>query len=211
LNQTRLSAAAGGVGLAQACLDVATQYCNERKQFGQPIAQFQLVQQRLARMWVALSNCLRIVYGDWLAGRSLRESVADVCAGKLYCAEMGAFVALSDPHPGGGVEEYGRAAGADISSSSRRRHRTGSDLRSRRNCWREDYHARDLAPCWSDGSAKRTPEQLDNRRARHTRRRSQKRKPKRRRKTARLRAALKHKARKKQERKSGHKRVKGGA
>jgi len=40
LAQTRLSAAAGGVGLAQACLDVVTKYAMEREQFGQPIAIF---------------------------------------------------------------------------------------------------------------------------------------------------------------------------
>ncbi|HIC85427.1 MAG TPA: acyl-CoA dehydrogenase, partial [Desulfobacterales bacterium] len=37
LNQTRLSAAAGGVGVAQACLDIVTTYCQEREQFGKPI------------------------------------------------------------------------------------------------------------------------------------------------------------------------------
>src|SRR4029450_6544964 len=84
-------------------------YAKTRTQFGQPIAQFQLVQQRLARLWGALSNCRRIVYADWIAGRSLRESVADVCAGKLYCAEMGTFVAFEAIHilaGNGYMEEY---------------------------------------------------------------------------------------------------------
>ena len=42
LNQTRLSCAAGGVGLAQACLDTAVKYCNEREQFGQQVGKFQM-------------------------------------------------------------------------------------------------------------------------------------------------------------------------
>jgi alkylation response protein AidB-like acyl-CoA dehydrogenase len=96
-------------GIAERCFEIARDYAKNRTQFGQPIAQFQLVQQRLARMWVAVSNCRRIVYADWLAGRTLRESVADVCAGKLYCAEMGTFVAFEAIHilaGNGYMEEY---------------------------------------------------------------------------------------------------------
>jgi len=96
-------------GIAERCFEIARDYAKTRTQFGQPIAQFQLVQQRLARMWVALSNCRRIVYADWLAGRSLHESVADVCAGKLYCAEMGTFVAFEAIHilaGNGYMEDY---------------------------------------------------------------------------------------------------------
>ena len=96
-------------GIAERAFEIARDYAKSRTQFGQPIAQFQLVQQRLARMWVALSNCRRIVYADWLAGRAMRESVADVCAGKLYCAEMGTFVAFEAIHilaGNGYMEEY---------------------------------------------------------------------------------------------------------
>jgi alkylation response protein AidB-like acyl-CoA dehydrogenase len=112
--KSSLAAERGGLsvlsyGIAERCFEIAREYAKTRTQFGQPIAQFQLVQQRLARMWVALSNCRRIVYADWLAGRALRESVADVCAGKLYCAEMGTFVAFEAIHilaGNGYMEEY---------------------------------------------------------------------------------------------------------
>ena len=112
--KSSLAAERGGLsvlsyGIAERCFEIARDYAKTRTQFGQPIAQFQLVQQRLARMWVALSNCRRIVYADWLAGRALRESVADVCAGKLYCAEMGTFVAFEAIHilaGNGYMEEY---------------------------------------------------------------------------------------------------------
>jgi alkylation response protein AidB-like acyl-CoA dehydrogenase len=96
-------------GIAERCFEIARDYARERHQFGQPIANFQLVQGRLARMYVALSNCRRIVYADWIAGRALKESLADVCAGKLYCAEMGTFVAFEAIHilaGNGYMEEY---------------------------------------------------------------------------------------------------------
>ena len=97
------------LGIAERCFEIARDYAKSRRQFGEPIANFQLVQQRLARMYVALSNCRRIVYADHVAGRKVRESVADVCAGKLYCAEMGTFVAFEAIHilaGNGYMEEY---------------------------------------------------------------------------------------------------------
>ena len=48
LNQTRLSCAAGGLGIAQASLDAAVKYCNERSQFGQRIGEFQMNQDMIA-------------------------------------------------------------------------------------------------------------------------------------------------------------------
>jgi glutaryl-CoA dehydrogenase (non-decarboxylating) len=50
LISTRLSAAAGAVGTCQAALDEAVKYANERRQFGKPIAEFQMVQEVIARM-----------------------------------------------------------------------------------------------------------------------------------------------------------------
>ena len=112
--KSSLAAERGGLsvlsyGIAERCFEIARDYATTRTQFGQPIASFQLVQQRLARMYVALSNSRRIVYADYLAGRALQESVADVCAGKLYCAEMGTFVAFEAIHilaGNGYMEEY---------------------------------------------------------------------------------------------------------
>jgi len=50
LTSTRLSAGAGAVGTCQAAVDEAVKYANERQQFGQPISQFQMVQEVVARM-----------------------------------------------------------------------------------------------------------------------------------------------------------------
>jgi len=112
--KSSLAAERGGLsvlsyGIAERCFEIARDYARQRHQFGQPIANFQLIQQRLARMYVAVSNSRRIVYADYLAGRTLKESVADVCAGKLYCAEMGTFVAFEAIHilaGNGYMEEY---------------------------------------------------------------------------------------------------------
>ena len=109
LASERVGLAVMSYGIAERCYEIARDYALARRQFGRPIAEFQLVQGRLARMYVALSNMRRIVYADYLAGRTLQESVADVCAGKLYCAEMGTFVAFEAIHilaGNGYMEEY---------------------------------------------------------------------------------------------------------
>jgi glutaryl-CoA dehydrogenase (non-decarboxylating) len=51
LDRTRLSCAARSAGVAEKCFELAKQYANERIQFGQPIIQFQMIQDQLARMW----------------------------------------------------------------------------------------------------------------------------------------------------------------
>jgi glutaryl-CoA dehydrogenase (non-decarboxylating) len=62
LNNTRLSAAAGAVGCAQACLDIATKYCNERVQFGQQIGKFQMNQDLIAQMVCDVEAARLLVY-----------------------------------------------------------------------------------------------------------------------------------------------------
>ncbi len=62
LNQTRLSAAAGAVGVAQACLDIATKYCHEREQFGQEVGKFQMNQDLIAQMAVDVEASRLLVY-----------------------------------------------------------------------------------------------------------------------------------------------------
>ena len=53
LNNTRLTAAAGALGMSQALIDEALKYANEREQFGSPIGKFQMIQEELARMIVS--------------------------------------------------------------------------------------------------------------------------------------------------------------
>src|SRR3546814_11657055 len=50
------------IGIMQACLDVVLPYVRERKQFGQPIGRFQLMQAKIADMYVALNSARAYVY-----------------------------------------------------------------------------------------------------------------------------------------------------
>ena len=92
----RIGIAVMGYGIAERCFEIARDYAKQRVQGGQPIASYQLVQNRLARMYVALSNARRFVYeqGD--------VSIVDACAGKLYVAEVGTYVATEAIHILGG-------------------------------------------------------------------------------------------------------------
>lgn len=89
LNQTRLSCAAGGVGLAQACLDVAVKYCSEREQFGQPVGQFQMNQEMIANMAVEVEAARLLTYkAAWQKdqgqlGNTLETSYAKYFAGEV--------------------------------------------------------------------------------------------------------------------------------
>ncbi len=62
LNNTRLTAAAGALGVSQGLIDEAKKYANEREQFGKPIGKFQMVQEELARMIVETEAARLMVY-----------------------------------------------------------------------------------------------------------------------------------------------------
>ncbi|NNF99552.1 MAG: acyl-CoA dehydrogenase [Desulfobacteraceae bacterium] len=88
LNQTRLSAAAGGVGLAQACLDVVTKYCNDRKQFGKPIGQFQMNQDMVAQMATEIEAARLLVYkAAWGKDQGNLNNGLDVAMAKYFAGE----------------------------------------------------------------------------------------------------------------------------
>src|SRR3981189_2577885 len=76
LDYERAVLAAGPLGIMQACLDAVMPYVHERKQFGQAIGEFQLVQGKLADMYATLSACKSYVYAVAKAcdrGRTTRE------------------------------------------------------------------------------------------------------------------------------------------
>ena len=62
LDNTRLTAAAGALGMGQALIDESVKYANEREQFGTPIGRFQMVQEELARMIVETEAARLMVY-----------------------------------------------------------------------------------------------------------------------------------------------------
>ncbi len=89
LNQTRLSAAAGGVGVAQACLDAATSYCQEREQFGKPIGQFQMVQDMIAQIAAEIEAARLIVYkAAWQKDQGQLGNTLEVAHAKYLAGEV---------------------------------------------------------------------------------------------------------------------------
>ena len=70
LDYERAVLAAGPLGIMQACLDVVLPYVHERKQFGQPIGEFQLMQGKLADMYTTLQR-VRIL--SYAVGRAMRR------------------------------------------------------------------------------------------------------------------------------------------
>jgi isovaleryl-CoA dehydrogenase len=94
LDYERVVLAAGPLGIMQACLDVCVPYVRERKQFGKPIGEFELVQGKLADMYVAMNASRAYVYSVAKAcdrGRTTREDAAGAI---LYAAENATKVAL---------------------------------------------------------------------------------------------------------------------
>jgi glutaryl-CoA dehydrogenase (non-decarboxylating) len=88
LNQTRLSAAAGAVGVAQACLDEVTSYCNQRQQFGKPIGQYQMNQDMVAQMKTEIEASRLLVYkAAWAKDEGMLNNGLDVAMAKYLAGE----------------------------------------------------------------------------------------------------------------------------
>jgi isovaleryl-CoA dehydrogenase len=94
LDYERVVLAAGPLGIMQACLDVVMPYIHERKQFDKPIGEFQLVQGKVADMYVTMNACKAYVYSVARAcdrGETTREDAAGAI---LYAAENATKTAL---------------------------------------------------------------------------------------------------------------------
>ncbi len=94
LDYERVVLAAGPLGIMQACMDVVIPYTHDRQQFGQPIGRFQLVQAKLADMYVTMNAAKAYVYAVARAcdeGRTTREDAAGAI---LYAAERATWMAL---------------------------------------------------------------------------------------------------------------------
>jgi alkylation response protein AidB-like acyl-CoA dehydrogenase len=93
--QERAGVAAMALGIIEECLELSVQYAKDRVQFGKPIGQFQLIQDKLARMEVARLNVQNLVFRTielGAAGRTM--SLAEASAMKLYSARAAMEVAL---------------------------------------------------------------------------------------------------------------------
>ncbi len=107
LDYERAVLAGGPLGIMAACLDVTVPYLHERKQFGQPIGEFQLMQGKLADMYSTWSACRAYAYavGEALDRGSLTGTAARKdCAGViLYTAEKATWMAGEAIQALGGV------------------------------------------------------------------------------------------------------------
>jgi acyl-CoA dehydrogenase len=86
-NQTRPDIGAGAVGLMRRCLDECVAYARERKAFGQPIAQHQLVQAMIAEMRIRIEAASLLVRkAAWSLDKGVRDALVSSCA-KAYSAD----------------------------------------------------------------------------------------------------------------------------
>jgi isovaleryl-CoA dehydrogenase len=94
LDYERAVLAAGPCGIMQACLDVVVPYVHERRQFGEPIGSFQLVQGKLADMYTTTNACKSYVYAVAKACDRSQTTRKDAAGAILYAAEKATQVAL---------------------------------------------------------------------------------------------------------------------
>jgi glutaryl-CoA dehydrogenase (non-decarboxylating) len=118
LDNTRLTTAAGAVGMAQACIDESVKYCNERSQFGQLIGMFQANQAKIADMVIATEGARILVHrAAWQKDQGIRNTLetsiakaaaADAAVGASgYAMQLIGAYGYSTEYP---VERYYREA-----------------------------------------------------------------------------------------------------
>jgi isovaleryl-CoA dehydrogenase len=94
LDYERTVLAAGPLGIMQACLDIVLPYVRDRRQFGRPIGEFQLMQGKVADMYVALNASRAYVYAVGQACDRGRVTRQDSAGAILYAAEKATWMAL---------------------------------------------------------------------------------------------------------------------
>ena len=108
-NQTRPDIGAGAVGLMRRCLDECVAYARERKAFGVPIAQHQLVQAMLAEMRIRIeASSLLVRKAAWNLDRGVRDPLTSACA-KAFGADAAMQSAIDAVQVFGGygyVKDY---------------------------------------------------------------------------------------------------------
>ena len=93
LDYERAVLAGGPLGIMAACLDVVMPYVHERKQFGQPIGEFQLMQGKIADMYTTFSACRAYVYAVGQALDRGETTRKDAAGAILYAAERATWMA----------------------------------------------------------------------------------------------------------------------
>ncbi len=103
LDYERAVLAGGPLGIMQACLDVVIPYVRERKQFGQPIGSFQLIQAKVADMYLALNSARAYVYAVARACDAGRTTRFDAAGAILLASENAVQTALQSIQALGGA------------------------------------------------------------------------------------------------------------
>ncbi len=94
LDYERVVLSGGSIGIMAACLDVVMPYIHDRKQFGQPIGEFQLMQGKIADMYTTMNACRAYVYAAAAACDRGETSRKDAAGCILYAAEKATQIAL---------------------------------------------------------------------------------------------------------------------
>ena len=94
LDYERAVLAAGPLGIMQACLDVVLPYIHERRQFGQPIGEFQLMQGKVADMYTVMNAARAYVYAVARACDRGQTTRKDAAGAILFAAEKATWMAL---------------------------------------------------------------------------------------------------------------------
>jgi len=103
LDYERAVLAAGPTGIMQACMDIVVPYVHERKQFGQAIGEFQLMQGKLADMYTTMNATKAYVYAVAKACDAGRTSRKDAAGAILYAAEKATWMTLEAIQTLGGM------------------------------------------------------------------------------------------------------------
>jgi isovaleryl-CoA dehydrogenase len=94
LDYERVVLSGGPLGIMQSCMDVVVPYVHERKQFDQPIGEFQLMQGKLADMYTTMNACRAYVYAVAKACDRGQTTRKDAAGAILYAAEKATWMAL---------------------------------------------------------------------------------------------------------------------
>lgn len=109
LDYERLVLAGGSLGIMRSCMDVVMPYVHERKQFGQPIGTFQLMQGKVADMYTTMNACRAYVYAVARAADRDETTRFDAAGCILYASEKATAMALDAIQALGGngyINEY---------------------------------------------------------------------------------------------------------
>jgi isovaleryl-CoA dehydrogenase len=93
LDYERTVLAGGSLGIMAACFDAVLPYVHERRQFGQPIGEFQLMQGKLADMYTTMNACCAYVYAVGRACDRGQATRKDAAGAILYAAEKATWMA----------------------------------------------------------------------------------------------------------------------